>query len=188
MIGNDLIDLEQAAKNSRLQNSRFRKKVFSDRENIIIHNSENAEKSFWLLWSMKEAAYKAHQRQTNSAPTLNPLQFKCFPSEDQKSGKVITFGNEYFIKSRIAENYLFTIASAEKNLKVLQKNYPKNGNYKAAFSAHVSEYLKLKNILSLEKNQYRIPYFSHSNSEKKLPVSISHDGDLVWLVFPLIKS
>lgn len=188
MIGNDLIDMKLAARNSRLHNSRFRKKVFSDRENRIINNSENAEESFWLLWSMKEAAYKVHQRQTNSAPKLNPLQFECFPSEEEKSGNVKAFGKDYFIKFRIAGNYLFTLASTEKDLKVLQKNYPENSNYKAAFSAHVSEYMKLKNILSIEKNEYRIPFFHQKKSDKKLPVSISHDGNLVWLVFPLIKS
>lgn len=188
MIGNDLIYLERAAKNSRLHNFRFRKKVFTKSENKTIHTSENQEESFWLLWSMKEAAYKAHQRIRNTAPKLNPIDFECLPTVDKRSGRVKVFGYYYHTQSQISGNYIYTIASAEKDLKIIQKTFPKDCYYKKQFSEYVSAQIEEYPGLFIEKNEHRIPFFHQKNSNKKLPVSISHDGDLVWLVFPLIKS
>ncbi len=187
MIGNDLIDLVTARKNSRLKNSRFRKKIFTAREENIIDKNNDPEATFWLLWSMKEAAYKIHQQETNSAPRLNPVKFECFPSEDRKTGKVMAFGKNYFTRTQFLEGFIHSIASAEKEMNYLQKNYLKSSDYKGRFSAFISKELALNTKLSIEKNEYHIPYFRQEKSAEKLPVSISHDGNLAALVFPLIK-
>ncbi|AVR46366.1 hypothetical protein C7S20_14440 [Christiangramia fulva] len=188
MIGNDLIDFKAASKNSRLLNARFRKKAFTPGEEKFIDESDYPEKTFWTIWSMKEAAYKARQRETNSPPKLNPVKFECFPSDDLKSGIVRAFGKIYHSKTQFSKIYIHSIASAEDNIQFFLKFYSKNSDYKARFSSLISRKFLPGIEISVEKNTFKIPSFHLKDSTGTLPVSISHDGNLAALVFPLIKS
>ena len=60
MIGNDLVDLKLAAKQSNWQRKGFLDKLFTPKEQGYILNSDDSFKTVWLLWSMKESAYKAY--------------------------------------------------------------------------------------------------------------------------------
>lgn len=188
MIGNDLIEIEKAFSNSRLHNFRFRKKVFTASEEKIIDSSENRELTFWILWSMKEAAYKVHQRLTKAAPKLNPFAFECSISSDYNSGTVKIGECHYFVKIRISEKHIHTVATADKNLTFLHKFYQVGQDYKKLFSEYISEELKLSEPVSVTKDKSRIPSFQNKNSKEKMPLSISHDGKYAALVFPLINS
>ena len=56
MIGNDIIDLALARKESNWLRSGFLDKIFTLREKLLISNSQNPETTVWNLWSRKEAA------------------------------------------------------------------------------------------------------------------------------------
>ena len=117
----------------------------------------------WLLWSMKEAAYKAHQRSFNLPPRLNWLAQECRllkNTSGKASGKVEVDGNIYYTTSEITSAYIHT--SAEK----IPDAGVKNAIFKAA-SSEVREHLK-KIIsayfkmdvreLQLKKNPHRMPF------------------------------
>lgn len=65
MIGNDLVDLKLAAKQSNWQRKGFLDKLFTPIEQGYILNSDNPFETVWLLWSMKESAYKVYLQMHN---------------------------------------------------------------------------------------------------------------------------
>lgn len=76
MIGNDVVDLELAQRESNWKRKGFLNKIFTDAEQILIHESEFPEQMVWSLWSRKEAAYKIVNRQTGIR-LFNPIQLEC---------------------------------------------------------------------------------------------------------------
>ena len=112
MIGNDIIDLALAQKESNWKRKGFLDKVFTPREQRLIMNSNNPEIMVWNLWSRKEAAYKIYSRQSQQR-VLIPLQLECFDSgvkEDGIHGTVICYDATYFTKTNITSDFVETIA------------------------------------------------------------------------------
>ncbi|NJW54327.1 4'-phosphopantetheinyl transferase family protein, partial [Salinimicrobium oceani] len=116
MIGNDVVDLHLAARESNWRRKGFLEKVFTTAEQEIISTSKDKDTTVWLLWSMKEAAYKAHQRAFNLPVKLNWLAQECKLltfSLEHASGEVNVNGNLYFTTSKITSEFIH--ASAEKD-------------------------------------------------------------------------
>lgn len=108
MIGNDIVDLKQAAKDSNWKRPRFLDKVFTQKEQLIISSSENKVQMVWLLWSMKEAAYKAYVRETQHS-FFNPKRIQCQLGLNNK-GVVCIDNKTYNMKSVITSEYVHSIA------------------------------------------------------------------------------
>ena len=108
MIGNDIVDLALARKESNWKRIGFYDKIFTPKEQSFINLSENQEIEVWNLWSRKEAAYKIYNRQTQIRK-YNPKQFECFDLNFE-IGKV-GFGNQvFYTKTEITTDYIYTIA------------------------------------------------------------------------------
>lgn len=76
MIGNDIIDRIAAAAESNWRRAGYLEKLFSAEEQDLIHTSEDQDLMVWLLWSMKESAYKCMYRSTKER-LFNPLSLWC---------------------------------------------------------------------------------------------------------------
>ena len=63
MIGNDIVDLKLASIQSNWQRKGFLNKVFTKKEQTLILNASNSFEMVWLLWSIKESAYKVYIQQ-----------------------------------------------------------------------------------------------------------------------------
>lgn len=112
MIGNDVVDLALARKESNWKRKGFLDKLFTPKEQSLIANSQNPETTVWNLWSRKEAAYKIYNRQTQIRAFI-PLQLECFDLEQQDGsiyGKVLCYDHVYFTKTTIASDCIETIA------------------------------------------------------------------------------
>lgn len=112
MIGNDIIDLALARKESNWKRDRFLDKLFTAKEQGQILNSKNPETTVWNLWSRKEAAYKIYNRQTLIRAFI-PLQLECFDIETKDGiiyGKVVCYDNIYYTKTSITSEYIETNA------------------------------------------------------------------------------
>ena len=112
MIGNDVIDLVLARKESNWKRKGFLDKIFTSKEQLLISKSLNPEIMVWNLWSRKEAAYKIYNRQTQMRSYI-PLQLECFDLEEKEEilyGKVICYDTIYFTKTRITLESIETIA------------------------------------------------------------------------------
>lgn len=108
MIGNDIVDLAKAKKDSNWQRKGFLDKLFTEKEQELILTSENPEQLVWNLWSRKEAAYKIYNRQTGER-FFNPKLFVCEADE-------VVFGNcKYFTQTQITTDFIYTIAVTSKD-------------------------------------------------------------------------
>lgn len=76
MIGNDVVDIELAMRESNWRRPGYLDKVFTAKEQQLILQAANPDTTVWNLWSRKEAAYKIYNRQTGIR-ALNPLQLQC---------------------------------------------------------------------------------------------------------------
>jgi phosphopantetheinyl transferase (holo-ACP synthase) len=114
LIGNDIVDLLAAGFESNWQRKGFLQKVFSNEEQLLILSHSNPNEMVWLLWSMKEAAYKIYSS-TTGIRNFAPAQLCC--AEIRKSlthctGQVSIAGFSYFTESSIHENMIHTIAAS----------------------------------------------------------------------------
>lgn len=107
LFGNDIIDLTLAEKSLALR-ERFLKKAFCSSERDLILSSKDSTGVLWLLWSMKESAYKAHVRMTLE-PKLNPICFVCQLSGEGR-GRVLIDSSEYHTQSFREPRFIHTIA------------------------------------------------------------------------------
>ncbi|MDD2674308.1 4'-phosphopantetheinyl transferase family protein [Flavobacterium petrolei] len=153
MIGNDIVDLALAKKESNWQRNRFLDKIFTKNEQQMILNDANPEIMVWNLWSRKEAAYKIYNRETGIRGFF-PLQLDC-SFENATLGTVSIKKKIYFTQSKIENDSIYTIAVAEKK-----------------------HFDKIENISSSDEiyKNNGIPFIIDSTSKIKKPVSITHHG------------
>jgi phosphopantetheinyl transferase (holo-ACP synthase) len=153
MIGNDVVDLALAKKQSRWQRKGFMDKIFTPSEQLRINASQNPESMVWNLWSRKEAAYKIYHRETGIRGYF-PLQLVCDCSNPNE-GTVSIKGFCYFTKTTVDADCVYTIAVAAKEhfdlIKTINQNTP---------------ITKINGI----------PYRNNPQIQEPKPVSITHHG------------
>jgi phosphopantetheinyl transferase (holo-ACP synthase) len=163
VIGNDIVDLALAQKESNWKRKGFLNKIFTNQEQFLILNDQNPEVMVWNLWSRKEAAYKIYNRNTGIRGYF-PQQIECTNLEiidGIQFGKVSIKEAFYYTKTTINAEYINTIAVV--NIKDFDK---------------VKLLINSKNI----QKKNGIPnYFENINSVSK-PVSISHHGRFKQIV------
>ena len=183
MIGNDIIDLVQAKKESNWQRPGYLNKLFWPEEQQIIHQSSNQHNMVWSLWSMKEAVYKAEFRRTMIFEYA-PLKVKCLSFNEAHQFLHAEFeynSIKYFTFTRVFSNFLHTIACRWKedflSLKLIEvEDYPEE---------YVT-YLIMKKFIS--KNQFIIkednglPNLVDLNKNSSSPLSISHHGKYLGII------
>ncbi|MEN9908754.1 MAG: hypothetical protein RLZZ540_1903 [Bacteroidota bacterium] len=114
MIGNDIVDLALARKESNWKRKGFLDKIFTMDEQLLISNASNPEVMVWNLWSRKEAAYKIYNRETGIREYI-PLQLVCF-YESETTGTVSCNGHVYYTETVVTNDFVYTIAAAKPNL------------------------------------------------------------------------
>ena len=119
MIGNDIIDLKLAKKESNYWRPGFLEKQFSSNEQTLIKSTSNTFLLVWRLWSMKEAAYKVFTQQ-NEMCFFAPKNFYCLLITE-KDGMVFYKDQIFYTSSIVTQNYIFTLASYEKLTKAYSK-------------------------------------------------------------------
>jgi phosphopantetheinyl transferase (holo-ACP synthase) len=184
MIGNDLVDLNLAATESNWQRKGFLDKVFTEIEQDLIINSNDSFKMVWLLWSMKESAYKVYVQQFEKR-FFAPQKFQCTFTSNT-TGIVKIHQNEFITQSIITDKYIATTATLNYDEPLLVDNFHlKNSSYK---SQHKNCYTKLKNILSnkmnlplneisIRKNNVGVPRIYFNDNMLQISFSISHHGN-----------
>ena len=153
MIGNDIVDLVLAKKESNWQRKGFLDKIFTPNEQLLISNAKSPELMVWNLWTRKEAAYKIYNRETGIRGYF-PLQLECH-YEKEVLGTVTCNGNMYFTQTNISDEFIHTIA-------VVKKEY---------FNK-----IKILNSKTKIDKINGIPFIIDQQTKIKKPVSISHHG------------
>jgi hypothetical protein len=147
MRGNDVVDLQQAADDSNWMRKGFLNKLFTAAEQNYMLFAAQPEEMVWLLWSMKEAAYKIHSNLTGIR-AFAPLKLRCKLSKIGLAvcqGEVWVEGRVYYTVSSINPgDYIHSVASSSPEALPLIKSslLPNKGilDYKAMAPACVSHH------------------------------------------------
>lgn len=170
MIGNDIVDLELAAHQSRWQRRGFLSKLFTGAEQRLILGAADPFCMVWLLWSCKEAVYKIVHRRT-LLRTYAPLKFCCVQlrlSATAASGYVLHNGSFYKFRSLLCRDYIHTVAVEE----------PASFNETAVTILHseMNDAALAGDGRAIARNAYGVPDLIHLATGRVSPVSISHHG------------
>ena len=159
MIGNDIVDLALALKESNWKRKGYLDKIFTKNEQLLILKSVNPQIMVWNLWSRKEAAYKIFNRNTGVI-LYNPIRFECFDT-DKSIGKVMNNGVLYYTKTEINTDHIHTVS-------VLNRT-----DFDAIkFLNRTNKIIKIKGI----------PYLKTINTKLLIPISISNHGNFEKIV------
>ncbi|MBK5193381.1 MAG: 4-phosphopantetheinyl transferase family protein [Flavobacteriaceae bacterium] len=192
MIGNDIVDFNTAALQSNWQRRGFLEKLFTKNEQSLILNSEFPERRLWLLWAMKEATYKAHQRRFKLFRSFNPKQLNCEIIDAENNsvlGKVQNQDFSYYTQTYIGEDYLHCIASQFQQKKTVQKILSHSTDIKQELILAVSALKKLPLAkISIKKDGNFIPYLTFDGFAINCDFSISHHGIFSAFVLSLTQS
>ncbi|MCZ4225197.1 4'-phosphopantetheinyl transferase family protein [Pedobacter rhodius] len=180
MLGNDVVDLNLAKIQSNWRRKNYLDKIFTGEEQKLISLAENPDVTVWLLWSMKEAAYKIHNRTTNKR-LFNPISFQCQILElNNKTAKgFVKYDTLKFLTaSEISSDFIHTIATDNslffKNLNEWQNPY--HSNYLSLFNSQTSGY-------QIYYNESGLPEIKNTHGKTIHDTSVSHHGNYVRIVF-----
>ena len=175
MIGNDIVDLNLAKIQSNWQRKGFLEKQFTEEEQDYILNSENSFEIVWLLWSMKEAAYKCYTQKYQKR-FFAPKKFNCKIISNQ-IGIVEIETIKYHINYLITEVYIHSVAYVNSSEKMVKELFFIQENKSATKITNQNLLSKFPLDTKLFKNEFGIPNL-YKNQEK-LPISIStsHHGN-----------
>ena len=182
MIGNDVIDLKLAAVESNWQRKGFLNKIFTDSEQNSILNSNNPFQTIWLLWSMKESAYKVYVQQYPQR-FFNPKKLDC-SLNGKSDGTVIINGDQYSTKTKRTKDCIHTVAT-QSGSKIYKEYFKFSKTDVVArriecYQKLLLQFSRLKRIplksLDIRKNEFRIPKIYQNDNVLENTVSISHHG------------
>lgn len=113
MIGNDIVDLAQAKRESNWRRRGYLDKIFTPDEQQLIQAAIDPDQMVWLLWSMKESAYKRAVRRTHNR-AFAPSKIACHltaSTADAAEG-VVFYQGTHQTKSISTSRYISTVAFA----------------------------------------------------------------------------
>ncbi len=92
MLGNDIVDLADPETRSGGQHPRFDERVFAQSERAVLARNSDPTRMRWILWAVKESAYKALRRM-RPGTVFSPPRFVV--DLDPQLDGTVTVGNEY---------------------------------------------------------------------------------------------
>jgi len=180
MVGNDIVDIQEAKKNSNWQRTRFLEKLFTTRERHLISNSKDSFLMVWRLWSMKEAAYKLYT-QLHPSRFYNPKAFECVIENTSRS--VIYKDFECCVETKVTSNYIISEARINPSRMTSQTilfSGDNSENKSAVLKARLLEMISTANDISItclnfSKSEFGIPTVNYKS--KSINVSLTHHGN-----------
>lgn len=183
MLGNDIIDLQAARSESNWRRKGYFQKVFSPLEQDWIKTSPNPDLLVWILWSIKEAVYKAHFRLTQLwefAPAKVKVT-KFTLQEERAVGEVEYHDKIFFSNTFISDTFVHSIALSDPlnfpAIQVLALKTP---------SRDYELILRSRNLIKKDqkivKTTEGIPNIVSKGENLPSPVSISHHGEYLGII------
>lgn len=167
-IGNDIIFWRKAKNQHQKLRSRSLNKIFQEHEINYIQSADKPILAFWHLWSVKESAYKAWQRQQKTKPIFNPRSFVCH-NITLHLVKVCNVGFLCEVKTIYTPDYIYSeCLYKHRRTKIFKSS--------EAF-LYFKNYWEQKG-LSVIKEKYNIPSLYDEQKNIHYPVSLSHDYHL----------
>lgn len=180
MIGNDLVDLRQAASDSNWRRKGYLHKIFTSAEQQLISGTDEPAVMVWLIWTMKEAAYKIISRKTGLR-SYNPLSLICgdvTTDQVQATGQV-KYGDEVFgVKSKISPELIHSTAvSKQEDFDGLHLHFlPYTKTY-------LEDFNRSSLVYRLAKSPSGLPEMIHIPTGNRHAASVSHHGRFLAVTY-----
>lgn len=179
MLGNDVVDLHLAGRENCWRRPNYLSKIFTPDEQQLVQGSDCPDLVVWLIWSMKEAAYKIVNRNTGIR-FYDPKGFHCtFQIQDSKCTGSVDYRNEKFIThSEITKHYVHTLSfktnSDMEQCCVMQRQ--NSSDYISCFNGRHKG-------LQLQRNNKGLPeiFIGHTHSHHL--ASVSHHGQFLFIAY-----
>ncbi|MCH6559653.1 4-phosphopantetheinyl transferase family protein [candidate division KSB1 bacterium] len=114
LLGNDIVDLNEAGITGKFYSARFVERVFSREEKSAISLSENPDLTLWMFWAAKETAYKIISKITGP-PVFSYKKFKTtFRKKISKSKskfEVVYDARQFQIELTTNINYIHAVGA-----------------------------------------------------------------------------
>jgi phosphopantetheinyl transferase (holo-ACP synthase) len=199
VIGNDIVDLQQARQESNWRRRRYVEKIFTQEEQQLIITAEAPDTMVWLLWSCKEAAYKrwasksqerrffpkkievkGFQRVQNN--DLATAEADCQVVRHHYTSHVQIVDHCYTVHTRLVGDFIhsWTLPEGEKLLlcKVAPLCQPDlSAGTRSLLFGHLAPYFRWSPAdISLQKNEHGRPFIYYQNKKCPLSLSLAHHG------------
>ncbi len=182
MVGNDLVDLQEAKRTTNWERPRWLQKVFTPKEQAIIKTSSDPFTVVWKLWSIKESAYKVFL-QAGGAPFLDPTKIECHCQQAENSEVKV---GALLLKARtiITPSYLFSTAQLHDStiktglLLLGKRSLPQQSSF---LKQQLLEEVATTNglamaTLHLQKTDAGIPRLYYEGQRLPIACSMTHHG------------
>ncbi|TWI96379.1 4'-phosphopantetheinyl transferase superfamily protein [Mucilaginibacter frigoritolerans] len=196
--GNDIVALRSINK-QRTCEYRFYSKILSASEQALYQQPQLNELPFehyvWLLWSVKESAFKYLKRYNQqlvfSPISINTTTIDILPDQHY-CGEVHFNSNKLFFNSIINNDWISTVVNnADDFENVFSDVHVINdkGYYDQSTAVRKFALEKLNTLfpgeLRLEKHLAGYPILIKDDEDTKIPVSLAHDGHYISYSFNL---
>lgn len=181
MLGNDIIDLQKAALESNWQRKGYLNKLFTADERGLIFSAADPSQLVWLLWSMKESAYKIINRETGLR-FYAPKSFSCSIisiAEKIAYGKVGFDGRIFYTKSEINKDCICSLALITQSFDQVSSIQTNNSTH------YLHDFNSRSSTHQLSKNENGIPEILNLLTRQKLSASVSHHGRFLAISFAI---
>lgn len=192
MIGNDIVDLDAARQESNWNRPRFLDKVFAKDEQCYLDTTPDKAVAVWLLWSMKESAYKIISRYEQRRFFAPKQMVTSQVSSGDTFGYDLVIGQvnygDYtlYTKSTITDSYIHTIAQSNIKEEPLAINCfcIDHDSYKSQHQVTqqhlLDEYAALTDStvenLAIRKDATKVPHLYQHNEKQMVMITTSHHG------------
>jgi len=203
--GNDIVSLQKIDK-KRTAQYRFYSKIILPGEHSLLDHLPfqiSFEHYVWLLWSVKEAAYKYFKRLTNEL-LFSPLKFvvedihylqkKTSCENSFFTGRVIFDNLSLFFLSDYSEVRIHTIVHDKNNFDQVHRGISTIQSDAYAMQSAAAKELVQKELekyftgkIEIEKSEAGFPEIYIDGKKPGVAVSVSHDGCWIGWVFVLIN-
>jgi len=183
MIGNDIVDLSDPESSREACHSRFDRRVFAPEETRLLRTDPTGRQVRWILWSAKEAAYKAARRQSERI-VFSPARFVV--DLDRSLCGSVRYGNlRWSVRVQIDGDCIHAVVSEAEEfagmlsgacrLVTAELRDPSAAVRRFAVSSIAAELRVATSDLRIEKVG-RIPQLILAGQATPVAISLSHHG------------
>ncbi len=183
MVGNDVVDLSDPESSRGARHSRFDRRVFTPEEFEVFSTDYTDLQRRWILWSAKEAAYKAARREC-AGVAFSPARF-IVNLDRSLCGCVRVGVRRWPVQVRIdgecvhavvSENESFAgTFSGSRRLTTVELGDPSQGVRRFAIASIAAALGVATSDLRIEK-PLRIPQLIVAGEAAPVALSLSHHG------------
>jgi phosphopantetheinyl transferase (holo-ACP synthase) len=183
MVGNDIVDLSDPESSRGANHSRFDRRVFTPEELEALSIEYSDVQMRWILWSAKEATYKAARRD-RAGIVFSPARF-VVELDRSLCGSVTVGDHRWPVRVQIGAECVHAVVSGNESfvgthsnsrrLTLAERGDPSHAVRRFAI-ASISEALGVTaSDLRIEKNG-RIPQLIVAREVASVALSLSHHG------------